>query len=547
MRFSPPKWLDDAVFYEIYPQSFSDSNADGIGDLPGIIARLDYVKSLGVNAVWLNPCFDSPFLDAGYDIRDYYKVAPRYGTNDDLARLFQEAHARGIRVVLDLVAGHTSLEHPWFRESAKSATGRYSQYYLWTNGRRESTDNYRFINGYPSGRDGYYMINFFYCQPALNFGFTDPKPECSYQLPTDHPAVRCVREEIRSVMKYYLDMGCDGFRVDMAATLVRGTDPQPGLEELWQDYRGWLKSNYPEAVLISEWCVPEKAVKAGFDIDFMLSFYTPGYASLFRNEEFRRCNPLRGEETHFSYFDRSGRGDARIFLRELEDNLEKLAPLDGYLAVVSGNHDLGRLRQGRTLQELKVVYTFLFTMPGVPFLYYGDEIGMDYVRGIGNHEGSYNRGGARTPMQWEPGESAGFSEAEPAAFYLPLDDAPDRPDVATQEKDTDSLLHAVRRLIALRRSSSALGTRGAFRVLAAENRGYPLIYERAGEDAVYIVAVNPADRAVQECFASASGELEEVFRVGEAEVKTSPGARKIFMGPVSAAIYRRTDGHQKNH
>ncbi len=538
MRFSPPKWLDDAVFYEIYPQSFCDSNADGIGDLPGIISRLDYVKSLGVNAIWLNPCFDSPFLDAGYDIRDYYKVAPRYGTNDDLARLIREAHARGIRVVLDLVAGHTSLEHPWFKESMKKTANQYSRYYLWTDGRRESTDNYRFVNGYPSERDGYYMINFFYCQPALNFGFTDPKPECSYQLPTSHPAVRMVREEIRNVMKFYLDMGCDGFRVDMAATLVRGTDPQPGLEELWQDYRSWLKSNYPEAVLISEWCVPEKAVKAGFDIDFMLSFYTPGYASLFRNEEFRRCNPVREEEKRFSYFDRSARGDIRIFLRELEDNLEKLRSLDGYLSIVSGNHDLGRIRQGRTLQELKVIYAFLFTMPGVPFLYYGDEIGMDYVQGIGNHEGSYNRGGARTPMQWEPGKKAGFSEAEPAEFYLPLDDASDRPDVATQENDPESLLHTVRRLIALRRSSNALGTQGRFRSLSAENHGYPFVYERKGDDGSYVVAVNPADRTVQGEFAVAGSRLAKIFSVGDVAAETLPGVHRITMEPVSAAIYQ---------
>ena len=115
-----PAWLDDAVFYEIYPQSFQDTNGDGIGDLPGIIDRLDYIKSLNVNAIWLNPCFVSPFMDAGYDVADFYRIAPRYGTNDDMKRLCEEAHARGIRIVLDLVAGHTSIEHPWFKASASS-------------------------------------------------------------------------------------------------------------------------------------------------------------------------------------------------------------------------------------------------------------------------------------------------------------------------------------------------------------------------------------------------------------------------------------------
>ena len=126
-------WLDDAVFYEIYPQSFLDTNSDGIGDLPGIIARLDYVRELGCNALWLNPCFVSPFGDAGYDVADYCQVAPRYGTNDDLVRLFDEAHARGMHVLLDLVPGHTSIEHPWFRESAKAAPNELSGRYVWTD------------------------------------------------------------------------------------------------------------------------------------------------------------------------------------------------------------------------------------------------------------------------------------------------------------------------------------------------------------------------------------------------------------------------------
>ena len=126
-------WLDSAIFYEIYPQSFRDSNADGIGDIPGIIEKLDYVKDLGCNAIWLNPCFESPFGDAGYDISDFYSVAPRYGTNADLKRLFDEAHRKGIKILLDLVAGHTSSEHPWFKESMKAQRNEYTDRYVWTN------------------------------------------------------------------------------------------------------------------------------------------------------------------------------------------------------------------------------------------------------------------------------------------------------------------------------------------------------------------------------------------------------------------------------
>jgi len=127
-----PKWLENAVVYQVYPQSFCDSNGDGIGDLPGLISKLDYIRSLGVTALWLNPVFDSPFGDAGYDIHDFYRVAPRYGTNSDLKRLFKEAHRRGLRVLLDLVAGHTSVEHPWFKDSASARPGKYRDRYVWT-------------------------------------------------------------------------------------------------------------------------------------------------------------------------------------------------------------------------------------------------------------------------------------------------------------------------------------------------------------------------------------------------------------------------------
>ena len=142
-----PEWLKDTVFYEIYPQSFQDTNGDGIGDLQGIIDRLDYIRDLGCNALWINPCFDSPFMDAGYDVRDYKKVAPRYGTNEDLYRLFEEAHGRGIRVLLDLVPGHTSDQHFWFRESAKEERNKYSDRYIWTGHAFEGIEGRPYISG----------------------------------------------------------------------------------------------------------------------------------------------------------------------------------------------------------------------------------------------------------------------------------------------------------------------------------------------------------------------------------------------------------------
>ena len=165
-----PAWLNDAVFYEIYPQSFKDTNSDGIGDIEGIIEKLDYIKSLGCNALWINPCFDSPFKDAGYDVRDYKKVAHRYGTNNDLYRLFKEAHNRDMHVLLDLVPGHTSEEHKWFLESKKAEPNEFSDRYVWTKAAFQGIAGHPYIGG-EADRNGCYMLNFFKCQPALNYGF----------------------------------------------------------------------------------------------------------------------------------------------------------------------------------------------------------------------------------------------------------------------------------------------------------------------------------------------------------------------------------------
>lgn len=193
-----PNWLNDAVFYEIYPQSFLDSNGDGIGDLNGITEMLDYLKEEGFNAIWLNPCFDSPFKDAGYDIRDYKKVAERYGSNEDLINLFHEAHERGIHVLLDLVPGHTSEEHPWFRQSQSQEMNPYSNRYIWTDFCFRPAAGYPFISG-ESERSGAYILNFFKCQPALNYGFLHPTEE--WQFPMDHPDCIATRESMKDIMR----------------------------------------------------------------------------------------------------------------------------------------------------------------------------------------------------------------------------------------------------------------------------------------------------------------------------------------------------------
>ena len=531
-----PEWLKNATVYEIYPQSFLDTNGDGIGDLPGVIEKLDYIRSLNADTIWLNPCFVSPFQDAGYDVADYYRVAPRYGTNDDLKRLFDEAHKRGMHVLLDLVAGHTSIEHPWFADSQRGKESPYCNYYIWTDGWRAPTGGYRFISGY-GPRDGYFMINFFYCQPALNYGFVPPDPELPWQLPADHPDVLKVREELRRIMKFWLDLGCDGFRVGMAASLVRGENRAEGIRALWQDYRAWLDREYPEAALVSEWCFPSKAIDAGFHVDFMAHSHESGYTKLFRAEPERIGNsPFAGGH---SFFDRSGLGDAVPFLQQIQAHLKHLAGR-GYPGIITGNHDLGRLRGGRTLEEVKVAMAFLLMLPGVPFIYAGDEIGMDNVYGLGNKEGSYNRSAARTPMQWTDAPDAGFTSAPAEDFYLPLDPSPARPDVASQENDPDSVLNLVRRLLAFRKECSAAGNGGGLRVVYAEPETCPVIYLRQAGSESILVAVNPSEKPVRAAFGPADvGKYISVFATDGVKLSEGHGESFMEMPPVSYAVYRK--------
>ena len=272
-----PDWLNTATFYEIYPQSFLDTNGDGIGDLPGIISKLDYIASLGANALWLNPVFESPFGDAGYDVSDFRKVAPRYGTNADLKRLFKEAHKRGMRVVLDLVAGHTSVEHPWFKASRKHQPNPHSDYFTWTPNVWTEGGPGRWING-AGPRDGNYLANFFWFQPALNYGYANPDPSRPWEQPVDAPAPSAVRAELEAIMRFWLDAGCDGFRVDMAASLVKGPPDSPELRSLWRDIRGWMGRDYSHAVLISEWSNPKQALSAGFDVGLVRAEPSGGLA-----------------------------------------------------------------------------------------------------------------------------------------------------------------------------------------------------------------------------------------------------------------------------
>lgn len=406
-----PKWLGDAVFYQIYPSSYMDTDGNGIGDLPGITQKLDYIKSLGVNALWLNPIFESGWFDGGYDVKDFYKVDPRFGTNTDLVTLVDEAHKRGIKVCLDLVAGHTSSECEWFKASAeKDPNGRYSDYFIWLDNipeaekreiaaRKQEPDpaastRGRYVEA-NAPRAKYYEKNFFECQPALNYGFANPDPSHPWEQSVDAPGPQAVRREMRNIMAFWFDKGIDGFRVDMAPSLVKNDPDKKAVSKLWNEMRQWKDKNYPECVLISEWSDPAVAIPAGFNIDFMIHFGIKGYPSLF----FARNTPWgQGHDYDYCYFDRSGKGSVSEFI----DNYTKAytATKDkGYIAIPTANHDYQRphVADRNTPDQLKVAMTFFLTMPGVPFIYYGDEIAMKYQMDLPSKEGSNDRAGTRTP------------------------------------------------------------------------------------------------------------------------------------------------------
>ena len=490
MHSKQPSWLKNAIFYEIYPQSFNDSNADGIGDIPGIIQKLGYLQELGINAIWLNPCFELPFQDAGYDVADYYQVAARYGTNDDLKALFEQARKLGIRVILDLVPGHTSILHPWFQQSQLAEPNPYSDWYIWNDSVwRGSESDLAVIRGYAQ-RDGGYITNFFYCQPALNYGFAHPDPNQPWQQPTDAPGPQAVRQEMKNIMRYWLEMGASGFRVDMAASLVKRDPGKVETSRFWREVRTWLDQDFPEAVLISEWGKPDEAIAAGFHVDMLLGFSNPGAVSLFRK---------RGVGNHrdpyaWSFFDPSGHGNIREFVDEYL-HFYGATHDAGYISLITGNHDdHPRLADGRDQRMLKVVYTFLLSMPGTPIIYYGDEIGMHYHAGLPSLEGGYVRTGVRTPMQWSGGVNAGFSGAPIEQLYLPIGADFEQINVANQLSDPDSLVQFVSKMTRLRKAHPGLAADGEFTPLLAEAGQLPFVYQRQMGDQRYIIAINPADK-----------------------------------------------------
>ncbi len=521
-----PAWLEQSVFYQIYPQSFRDSNGDGIGDLRGIIEKLPYLRELGVTGVWLNPCFESPFRDAGYDIADFYQVAPRYGTNEDLRALFAEARRQDMRVMLDLVAGHTSDQHPWFKESQRHERNRYSDWYIWTDSVWTwSAPGQQVVVG-GAERDANYVPNFFHFQPALNYGYAQPDPKAPWQQRVDAAGPRAVREELKKIMRFWFDQGASGFRVDMAGSLVKNDPDGKATAALWREFREWMDKEYPDCALVSEWSQPQVAVPQGFHMDFLLPFAKPGYKALFRAEG--QAPPI---------FDRGGRTSMRVFLDEFQPILAATQG-KGFIAIPSGNHDtVPRLGNGRNTREVSVAMAFLLTMPGVPFIYYGDEIGQRSLDGLPSKEGGYGRTGARTPMQWDASPNAGFSAAPIEKLYLPIDPAADRPTVAAQAADPASALSVTRSLIALRKAHPALGASGTFEVVLAPASGWPFVFRRAQDGEEILIALNPSAAPCEAVLPDAVDLTRARPLAGETTAFNRDGARvRVVLPAASFAV-----------
>jgi maltose alpha-D-glucosyltransferase/alpha-amylase len=543
---SQPSWLSEAVFYQIYPSSFQDSDGNGIGDIPGIISRLDYIKSIGVTAIWLNPVYVSGWTDGGYDVIDFYKVDPRFGTNSDLVELVNQAHARGIKVVMDLVAGHSSDQNEWFLQSKEAPNLRYSDYYIWPSFKPETGSNVQMQGGgtllskfvaTDAPRGPYYIKNFFDTQPALNFGFANPDPSHPWEQAVDAPGPKAMRRELKNIMSFWMDKGVDGFRVDMAASLVKNDDDKSETIKLWkEDFVKWFDQEYPEGILIAEWFNPAQSTEAGFDLDFFCHDGQYNYSTLF----FYGRRGRGGQEPTPPYFDKAGGGGLQTWYNLYKYQYDSVQG-KGYVSMPSGNHDFNRLcTEGRTSpEELKVAMTFFLTMPGVPFIYYGDEIGLKQNPAAPPTEGSGGRAGCRIPMLWDGSANAGFSTAPIEKIYIPQDPNPDRMTVEKAEADPASLLNYVRGLLRLRKEVKALGADASWRLVSSLEQPYPMVYERRlGSERCYVV-INPSAKAVSVTLPSEAAKPEIIGgNYKKCSYKQGRKGDTINISATSAAIFK---------
>jgi alpha-glucosidase len=417
-------WWRDAVVYQIYPRSFQDSDGDGEGDLPGITARLDHIAGLGADAMWLSPCFRSPFADGGYDVAGYEDVDPRFGTLADLDALVAAAHERGVRVLLDVVPCHTSIEHPWFRE--------HPERYVWSD-RDGPQNNWRSTFGGPAwspdphGR-GWYLHSFYPEQPDLNW--RDP----------------AVRAAMADVLRFWMARGVDGFRIDAIDRLLkdpalRDDPPATGPPPLPEPYGGTLDHRHSRNAADIPAALDVLREGAGPDALLVGEVYLPA----------AKIPPyLDALDVAFSFDLLHAPWEAGALRRAIEAAMHP-AGADGRLAWVLSNHDFSRLPDRVGRENLRAAALLVLTLPGPVFLFQGDEIGMADGPGGDPPDDRVGRDAHRHPMRWDDEAPAGgFTMGRP---WLPAIEV-EGGAVAAQERDPASVLHLYRDLIALRRTLS---------------------------------------------------------------------------------------------
>lgn len=485
-------WYKDAIIYELHIKAFFDSNGDGIGDFEGLLKKLDYLEDLGVTAIWLLPFYPSPLRDDGYDIADYYSINPSYGNVEDFKRFIREAHDRGLKVITELVINHTSDQHPWFQRARKAKPGSPERdYYVWSDDPQKYKDaRIIFTDTEPSNwswdaeAQAYYWHRFFSHQPDLNF---------------DNPKVQ---KEVFDIMDYWCKMGVDGFRLDAVPYLFERENTNcenlPPTHEFLKKLRAHVDKNYDNKLLLAEanmW--PEdSAAYFGDGDECHMNYHFPIMPRMFMAVKMEDRYPIIDiidqtpeipENCQWGIFLRNhDELTLEMVTDEERDYMYKVYTKDPQAKINVGiRHRLAPLLDNNR-SKIELMNVLLFSLPGTPIIYYGDEIGMGDNFYLGD------RDGVRTPMQWTADRNAGFSLANPQKLYLPLIIDPEYKyesiNVETQQMISSSLLWWMKRIIGMRRKFKAFG-RGDIQFLSPSNSKI-LAFTRSFEDEKILVLAN---------------------------------------------------------
>jgi maltose alpha-D-glucosyltransferase / alpha-amylase len=483
-------WYKDAVFYELSVRAFKDSNGDGHGDLKGLTQKLDYLQNLGVDCIWMMPIYPSPLKDDGYDIADYYNIAETFGTLDDFKTLVEEAHRRGIRIIMDLVLNHTSDQHPWFQSARADRNSLYRDYYVWS----DTDQRYReariiFLDTEPSNwtwdeqAGQYYWHRFYASQPDLNF---------------DNPRVQ---EEMIKIAGFWLDLGIDGFRADAVPYLFEreGTNCEnlPETHSYLKRLRAFIDEHYPGRILLCEanqW--PEEVRPYFGDGDeFHMGFHFPIMPRIFMALKKGRADdmieilnrtPAIPENCQWCIFLRN---HDELTLEMVTDE-ERQWMWQEYAPEPRMKLNLGIRRRLAPLldndrRKIELANSLLFTLPGSPIIYYGDEIGM------GDNIELFDRNGVRTPMQWDDSANGGFTTGTPFTDFVKGALDYHHLNVAGQVAEQNSLFHALSKMIQARKQHQAFG-RGSMEWIGTDNPALA-VYKRTYQDEVILVLNNLSD------------------------------------------------------